>query len=88
MFYKTVAGTSATQCKVPEGIFNLTVKVVLIYHRFTDYKTNLHFQTAVEYYDVASDYGVPKVKEVAFKWLLINLLSYYLEQPKYLRRIR
>ncbi|PNF30590.1 hypothetical protein B7P43_G06130 [Cryptotermes secundus] len=44
-------------------------------------------ETAVKYYDAAYEYGVKKVKDVAFKWLLINLLSYFPEQSKNLREI-
>jgi BTB/POZ domain-containing protein 13 len=51
-------------------------------------KTNVCFQTAVKYYVAACEYGVQKVKEAAFKWLLINLLSHFQDQPKRLREIR
>jgi len=51
-------------------------------------KKMLYFQTAVKYYEAACEYGVQKVKEVAFKWLLINLLSHFQDQSKRLREIR
>ncbi|KAJ4451919.1 hypothetical protein ANN_03397 [Periplaneta americana] len=44
-------------------------------------------ETAVKYYEAACEYGVQSVKEAAFKWLLINLLSHFQEQPKRLREI-
>jgi BTB/POZ domain-containing protein 13 len=53
----------------------------------TENKT-LCSQTAVKYYEAACEYGVQKVKEVAFKWLLINLLSNFQDQAKRLREIR
>jgi BTB/POZ domain-containing protein 13 len=47
----------------------------------------MNAETAVKYYDAAHECGVKKVKEVAFKWLLINLLSYFPQQSEHLREI-
>lgn len=44
-------------------------------------------ETAVKYYEAACEYGVQKVKEVAFKWLLVNLLSHFQDQSKRLHEI-
>ena len=48
----------------------------------------LELQTAVKYYEASTEYGVKRVKEACFKWLLINLLSFQPETPKRLREIR
>ena len=47
----------------------------------------LFLQTAVQYYEAARQYGVKNVEKVAFDWLLVNLLSYYMNQPKWLLTI-
>ena len=39
-------------------------------------------KTAVKYYEASTEYGVNKVKEACFKWLLVNLLSFLPESPK------
>lgn len=44
-------------------------------------------QTAVKYYEASTEYGVKRVKEACFKWLLVNLLSFLPETPKRLREI-
>ncbi|KAJ9578457.1 hypothetical protein L9F63_005327, partial [Diploptera punctata] len=44
-------------------------------------------ETAVKYYEAGCEYGVQRVKDAAFKWLLINLLSHFQDQPKRLREI-
>jgi len=44
-------------------------------------------QTAVKYYEASTEYGVKKVKDACFKWLLMNLLSFLPETPKRLREI-
>lgn len=45
------------------------------------------FQTAIEYYEAACQYGVKSVKRSSFDWLLANLLSFYTKQWKWLRQI-
>lgn len=47
----------------------------------------VNVQTAVKYYEASTEYGVNKVKEACFKWLLVNLLSFLPESPKRLREI-
>uniref|UniRef100_U5ETV2 BTB domain-containing protein n=1 Tax=Corethrella appendiculata TaxID=1370023 RepID=U5ETV2_9DIPT len=44
-------------------------------------------ETAVRYYEASKEYGVKKVKESTFNWLLVNLLSFYLKNTKWLRLI-
>lgn len=43
-------------------------------------------QTVVKYYHAACEYGVQTVKEDTFKWLEVNLLSYYTDRPVKLRK--
>lgn len=45
------------------------------------------FQTAIEYYEAACQYGVKSVKRASFDWLLANLLSFYTKHWKWLRQI-
>ena len=42
----------------------------------------------MKYYEASTEYGVKRVKEACFKWLLVNLLSFLPETPKRLREIR
>ena len=44
-------------------------------------------ETAVKYYEAACEYGVMSVKRSTFDWLLVNLLSLYLKNSKWLRSI-
>lgn len=46
-----------------------------------------HAETVIGYYEAACDYGVQTVKSAAFKWLLVNLLSFVNKHSKYLRDI-
>lgn len=48
---------------------------------------SFHFQTAIEYYEAACQYGVKSVKRAAFDWLLANLLSFYTKHWRWLRQI-
>lgn len=43
-------------------------------------------KTVVKYYNSACEYGVQKVKDETFKWLEVNLLSYYIDRPNKLRK--
>lgn len=44
----------------------------------------LNIQTAISYYNAAEQYGTKDVKTATFNWLLINLLSFYSKNPKWL----
>ncbi|PSN37223.1 Protein germ cell-less [Blattella germanica] len=44
-------------------------------------------ETAVKYYEAGCEYGVQRVKDAAFKWLLVNLLSLFPDHPKRLHDI-
>lgn len=44
-------------------------------------------ETAIAYYDAATNYGVTNVKTVAFQWLLLNLLPYISKNYGLLRKI-
>lgn len=44
-------------------------------------------ETAVRYYEAACEYGVKNVKQSTFSWLLVNLLSLYYKNGKWLRLI-
>ncbi|CAH1407811.1 unnamed protein product [Nezara viridula] len=43
--------------------------------------------TAVQYYQVACNYGLQKVKEKVLNWFLVNIIDYYSKNPKRLREI-
>lgn len=41
----------------------------------------IFFQTALEYYNAACQYGDKKLQEKCFKWFLVNLMPYYFNHP-------
>lgn len=46
------------------------------------------FQTVLSYYEVACMYGIQDLKDAAFSWLLLNLITYYSCNFDRLQKIR
>ena len=79
------------QCvAIMEETVNAQVRFFFEDCKYLLYQIFLHLpkQTAVKYYEASTEYGVKKVKDACFKWLLMNLLSFLPETPKRLREIR
>lgn len=50
-------------------------------------RDTINTKTSVKYYEAACEYGVREIKEATFKWLLVNLMSYFSDHVRWLREV-